>query len=281
MRIAHLCLSCFYIDGYGYQENELVRRHVDDGHEVLVIASTETFGTDRTLTYVKPGRYLGTDGAPVVRLRYRRIGPHALNKKLRLHPGVFRLLEQFRPDVMLFHGLCGFELLTAARYRRAHPAVHLLVDSHEDRHNSARSLLSEYGLHRGYYGPILRACLPDIDKVLCISLETMDFAEQMYGVPRPMLEFFPLGGVLYSDEEYAERRARGRRACAVDAGATLLLQSGKMDRAKRLLESLEAFGRTPGPQLRFVVVGSPVPLAVIKRGDLSSFHLAILGSNVQ
>lgn len=256
MRIAHLCLSCFYIDGYGYQENELVRQHVKDGHEVLVIASTETFGADRTLTYLPPGRYHGTDGAPVVRLPYRKLGPHALSKKLRLHPGVRRLLEAFRPEVLLFHGLCGFELLTAARYRRTHPGVRLLVDSHEDQHNSARSFLSEYGLHRGYYGPILRACLPDIDKVLCISLETMEFVEHMYGVPRPMLEFFPLGGVLFTDEEYAERRSRGRRVCRVDDGATLLLQSGKMDRAKKLLESLDAFGRTPGEQLRFAVVGS-------------------------
>ncbi|MBI1944983.1 MAG: glycosyltransferase family 4 protein [Deltaproteobacteria bacterium] len=256
MRIAHLCLSCFYIDGYGYQENELVRQHVNDGHDVLVIASTETFGTDRTLTYVSPGRYLGTDGAPVVRLPYRKLGPHALSKKLRLHPGVHRLLDDFKPDVMLFHGLCGFELLTAARYRRAHPGVHLLVDSHEDRNNSARSFLAEYGLHRGYYGPILRASLPDIDKVLCISIETMDFVEQMYGVPRPMLEFFPLGGVIYADDEYLERRARGRRACDLDERTTLLLQSGKMDGAKRLLESLDAFARTPGEHLRFAVVGS-------------------------
>ena len=42
MKIAHICLSCFYIDGFSYQENELVRQNVSDGHDVLVITSTET-----------------------------------------------------------------------------------------------------------------------------------------------------------------------------------------------------------------------------------------------
>ena len=45
MKIIHLCLSCFYIDNYRYQENELVREHVTDGHEVLVVASTDRKST--------------------------------------------------------------------------------------------------------------------------------------------------------------------------------------------------------------------------------------------
>ena len=67
MRVAHVCLSCFYIDGFGYQENELVRQHVADGHEVTVIASTETFGADRRLAYIAPSSFVGKVGAPVIR----------------------------------------------------------------------------------------------------------------------------------------------------------------------------------------------------------------------
>lgn len=43
MKILHFCLSCFYIDNYDYQENQLVRVNVEDGHDVLVVASTETY----------------------------------------------------------------------------------------------------------------------------------------------------------------------------------------------------------------------------------------------
>ena len=68
MRILHLCLSCFYIDDAGYQENHLVRQHVADGHEVLVIASTEIFDGKGGLGYAEPGSYIGSDGAKVIRI---------------------------------------------------------------------------------------------------------------------------------------------------------------------------------------------------------------------
>ena len=65
---AHICLSCFYIDGFSYQENELVRQNVSDGHDVLVIASTETINPDGKIQFLDPGRYAGFDGADVIRL---------------------------------------------------------------------------------------------------------------------------------------------------------------------------------------------------------------------
>lgn len=39
MKILHLCLACFYIDGYTYQENILPRINREDGHDVRILAS--------------------------------------------------------------------------------------------------------------------------------------------------------------------------------------------------------------------------------------------------
>lgn len=256
MRVAHVCLSCFYIDGFAYQENELVRQHVKDGHEVTVIASTETFGSDGRLTYVEPSSYMGKDGARVTRLPYRRFLPHRLMRKLRLHPGVHDLLSQFKPEVILFHGLCGWELHAVARYKRENPAVRLYVDSHEDQNNSARTFVSRNLLHRLYYAWIIRRCRRDFDKILCVSLETMEFVQQTYGVPASEVEFYPLGGRVFDDVEYADRRVRGRRDAGVQDNEVMLLQTGKMGRRKKVLESLSSFTRVPGPQLRLVLVGS-------------------------
>ncbi len=177
MRIAHLCLSCFYIDGYNYQENVLPREHKVDGHEVLIVASTETYGPDRKLCYIDPGQYVNEDGIPVVRLPYRGGLVPRLARKLRMHPGVDRILEDFQPDVILFHGLCGWELLVTAAYAKRHPGVRLYADSHEDAHNSARTFLSRHLLHRAYYRAILRRALPQVDKVFCISRETEEFVK--------------------------------------------------------------------------------------------------------
>lgn len=255
MRIAHLCLSCFYIDGHGYQENDLVRQHVRDGHDVLVLASTETFTHDGKLTYVPPADYAGADGARVIRLPYRRWLPHALMRKLRINAGVEAALETFRPDAILFHGTCGWELRTAARYVSRHPEVIFYIDSHEDWNNSARGAVSRELLHRRYYGPILRSVLPQVRKILCVTLESIDFVHDLYGVPGDRLEFYPLGGYPIDDAEYAERRDRERQALGLPPDAIAIVQSGKQTRRKKLLESLRAFTACPDPRLRFLIAG--------------------------
>lgn len=254
MKIVHLCLSCFYIDNYRYQENELVREHVAAGHEVLVVASTETYVDNLSLGYISPGRYPGSDGAEVIRLPYSGPFPFFLKKKLRMHPGVDEILSGFEPDVIVFHGLCGWELLSAARYKRSHPQVRLYVDSHEDENNSATGFLSRL-LHRYYYRPIIRRSLPWMDKVLCISLETMDFCKNLYGITPEMLEFFPLGGYIADEEAYQKYRSERRQEYGLDEAHTVLLQSGKFDAKKKLTDSLRAFSAIKSEHFVFLIVG--------------------------
>ncbi|MGN7739572.1 glycosyltransferase family 4 protein [Pseudomonas sp. 22526] len=254
MKIVHLCLSCFYIDNYRYQENELVREHVTAGHEVLVVASTETYVDNLSLGYTSPGQYIGSDGAEVIRLPYSGMLPFFLKKKLRMHPGVDAILTRFAPDVMVFHGLCGWELLSAVRYKRANPHVRLYVDSHEDANNSATGFLSSL-LHRFYYRPIIRRSLPWMDKVLCISLETMEFCKAIYGLPPSALEFFPLGGGIADEETYQSYRTKLRGEHGFDDRHTVFLQSGKFDTKKKLTESLKAFSRVKSEHFSFLIVG--------------------------
>lgn len=255
MRIAHLCLSNFYIDGYSYQENELARQHVATGHDVLVLASTETISDEGRIIYTEPSEYVGHDGARVRRIPYRRWLPHKIMRKLRMHPGVYGELAGFKPDMILFHGTCGWELLTVARYVRDNPGVSLYVDSHEDWFNSARNFVSREFLHRRYYGPILRRALPQIRKILCVSLGSIDFVHDLYRVPKHMLEFYPLAGHPLPDVDYAARREVVRARLGLEPDQIMLVQSGKQTRRKRLTECLATFRRDPNPKLRLYIAG--------------------------
>lgn len=255
MRILHLCLSNFYVDGFSYQENELVRQHVHDGHVVEVIASTEVIGSNGALSHQPSGRYLGTDGAMVERIPYRQFAPRAIMAKLRIHPGVWARIEAFKPDVMLFHCACGWEIRTAARYVRANPHVKLYVDSHEDFYNSARGWISKWLLHYWYYRPILISNLDVIAKVLPVAMSCFDFLRDFYRVPEHKLEFFPLGGVVLDDDEYFSARFEMRAKLSIGPDDVLIVQSGKIDSTKKLVEALEAFGDVDDPSMRFVVAG--------------------------
>jgi len=256
MKIAHLCLSCFYIDGFSYQENLLPRFHKRAGHDVIIIASTETYLSNGKIGYTKPGHYINEDGIPVVRVAYSRLLPFVVMKKVRKHPGIFQLLEAFAPDIIIFHGLCGWEIITAARYKSRHPSVRLYADSHEDANNSARTFLSRYLLHKLYYRNVLRCAIQSIDRVLYVSLETRNFIHKMYSVPENKMSFFPLGGVVLPDDEYSRRRKLIREQLSITSGDILILQAGKFEKRKKVLESMEAFATFPHKKLKLILVGS-------------------------
>jgi hypothetical protein len=256
MKILHICLSCFYIDNFSYQENVLPRQNKLDGHEVQILASTETYGKDKKLQYLEPGKYINEDSIKVIRLPYRQLFFHSIMKKVRLHPGVYTAISDFGPDAILFHGLCSGELLTVAKYKKNNPDVKFFADSHADANNSARSFLSKEILHRLYYGRIIRMALPYIDKILCVSLETKDFIKEMYDVPDQLSEFYPLGGTVISDDEYYGIRVRTRAKLGLSDDDVLIVQAGKLEKRKKVIESLQAFNGLELSKMRLVLIGS-------------------------
>lgn len=256
MKILHLCLSNWFVDGVGYQENELVRQHLSDGHDVVVIASTETHDTNGRLTYTVPADYIGAEGARIIRIPYRRFLPEIVMRKLRMHIGLKQLLNNLKPEVILFHGTCGWELITTSRYIEKKTTVSLYVDSHEDKYNSAKKWLSREVLHKLYYARILRFVLPHIKKILCYSAESIDFVESTYSISRDKLELYPLGGRPIPDNEYEKRRSATRRKYGIREEQTLLVQSGKQNRRKKILESITAISFNDNHYLRLLISGN-------------------------
>lgn len=146
--------------------------------------------------------------------------------------------------------------MTVADYVRRNPDVIFYIDCHEDAHNSARNFVSREFLHKLFYKFCLHRALASARKLLCISLESISFVRDIYGVPPDKLEFFPLGGVVFRDAEYKLRRARGRARHKIDDGSILFVQAGKQTAAKKLVQSLQAFATAASPEARLVVAGS-------------------------
>jgi glycosyltransferase involved in cell wall biosynthesis len=151
--------------------------------------------------------------------------------------------------------MCGWELMAAARYRRDNPKSLLFVDTHSDFINSARGPVSKWGLHYFYYRPIVHRVLPWVEKILCVSALTEDFARDFYGIPDEKLEFYPLGGRPIPDAELKERRAATREAYGIGKDEILFVQSGKQSPRKYLIEALCAFAEQPDPRFRLLVAG--------------------------
>lgn len=256
MKILHCCLSCFYIDNYNYQENILPHQNKLDGHDVMILASTETYINNKSFGYVDSSEYYSENDILVKRIPYRYFPIEFISRKARSYLGVSKIIASFAPDVILFHGLCAYEIITVAKYKQAHPEVKLYMDSHEDFHNSAQNFLSKYVLHKIFYKHILKKTLPYIDKIFYVSYECKQFLINIYDIPEYMLEYYPLGGIIVDDNSRKIKREQIRSLHSISRSDILLVHSGKMGQLKKTLELVKALHETNAQNLKLLIIGS-------------------------
>lgn len=254
MRIAHICLAGAYTEGMSYQDNMLVAANRRDGHEVLIVSDCMIFQSGR-LTPTGPEDRVLDNGARLVRLPFDRTGPRWLTDKIKRTHRLLPLLEDFAPDVILYHGVIGWSLLTLRTYKIRHPQVRIYLDSHEDVHNSGTNWLSYNVQYRMLTRRLARRVLPHVEKILYISLETKDFLLNVLDLPERSLEYYPLGGNIVPDPERQRIRSEQRDALGIAADHIVFLHSGKMDRHKRTLEILAAFRSVESQRARLLIVG--------------------------
>jgi hypothetical protein len=258
MKIVHLCLSVYYVDHFRYQENYLIERDKLSGHDVIVIASTETFDKSGNRIYVEPTNYLNNNAVPIYRIPYF-FGNNFFSYKIRKYKGVISLLEKYQPDVIFFHGACAWEILKVSDFVRKNPHIKFFIDSHEDWNNSARSWLSREILHKLVYRPVLQSAINVCEKLLCISTETMDFMKNFYVINPSKLEFYPLAGEPLLDLEYEQRRRKKRESYGISNFTRVFVQIGKQTHDKRLIDSLRAFKLAAHKDCLFLIAGSISP----------------------
>lgn len=255
MRIAHVCLAGAYSEGMSYQDNSLVEINCADGHEVLIVSDCRRFEKNQLVRTDPEDRTLA-NGARLVRLPFDWAGPTALADKIKRCSRLYPMLAAFRPDVILYHGVVGIELLTLRRFKKAYPTTRIYVDSHEDVHNSGTTFLSYYGQYRLLTRWLIHRALPVIDKIFYISLETRDWLTDVLDLPEDVLEYYPLGGLIVDEASRAERRQKWRAAQGLADDEVVFLHTGKIDARKRSPELLTAFAAQQGAKSRLIIAGT-------------------------
>lgn len=263
MKILHICIASNYTEGMTYQENILPDQNARDGNEVTVISNCSKFEYG-AIVAASPEDKILSNGIRLIRLPYDKIIGSTITNKVRKITPLYQCIQEQAPNVILFHCVCGMEILTVARYKKAHPQVRLYVDSHADANNSAHSWLSLNVLHKIFYKYLLKRALPYIDKLFYISPEGKDFLSENYSVSENEMEFYPLGGIVFDNDAYYEKRARIRTQLELDDDDILLVHSGKLDELKRTEDILKAFAAAPSTKMKLVVIGS-IPENMVER----------------
>lgn len=242
MKILHCCLANFYIDDFGYQENILPRIHKDQGHEVAIVASTETYIDKIGVGYIQPGSYLSSDGIVVTRLPYASWLPHAFARKLRFYIGLSEQIERFDPDIIFVHD-CQFMDIAIIANRAASKGTIIFVDCHTDYINSGRSWLSRHILHGIIYKSCAHKILPWTHRFFGTLPLRVDFLRDEYGIPSSKIELLPFGvdDNRISFENQSDLRHAIRNDLGILPNQLVFISGGKIEARKNIDILINAF----------------------------------------
>lgn len=255
MKIVHIAIASYYVEGMNYQENCLAQQNVEDRQETTVITTT-FYWKDTEIVQGSACDCMVDNGVRLIRLPYRNPSKNFSHQKIRAVVGLYRTLEELAPDVIMCHGLQAWSVRDVVRYKKDHPAVKFYADTHTDYNNSGTNWLSLHVLHRIFYRHLVRLVLPYLDRYFYVADECRQFSHEVYGIPNEKMEFYPLGGTLLSDGEYAAIRAKRRAELGLGENDRLYIHSGKLDALKRSDELLRAFSAVDDPHAVLAVIGS-------------------------
>ena len=259
MKIVHLCLSCFFIDNYSYQENMLPKYHVKMGHEVTVIASLVSFNREgKPCLLSSPSERIDENGYKVIRLGYKV--PVRTNKVLRRYQGLYKALVNAQPDIIFTHGVALGDATTIVKYLKKNPYVKLYGDHHGDYINSATTFFSKHVLHKIIWRHYVKKLEPYLIKCYGVTPMRCRFLKEMYHLNSEIIEFLPMG---VDDEAIPTDRMGVREVVRKELGipndAFLIMTGGKIDERKNTHVLLEAIKRIGNPKLHIAICGVLAP----------------------
>jgi 1,2-diacylglycerol 3-alpha-glucosyltransferase len=259
MKILHCCLAAFYIDNYSYQENILPRIHKNQGHEVEILASTETYIDNKTLGYINSGSYLNEDDVQVTRIDYVSMIPKKIVRKLRKYKGIRTFLEKFKPDLIFLHDAQFASVIDFKNYKIKYPNVVIVSDCHTDFVNSGRNWFSKHILHKIIYKHYINILEPYVNKFYGTLPIRVDFLKDVYGIPSSKIELLELGAddTLFSLENKKEIRENFRTLHKIPQDNFLIMSGGKIDKRKKIDNLIEAFVNLKKPKTSLVIFGTP------------------------
>lgn len=253
MKVLHIGLISHFTDKMLYQDNILPDLNAKAGHEVTFITDVYEY---KNGALVKTGEcdMVLDNGVRLIRLSYDRIINDFITNKIQKCKALNTLLNDIKPDTILYHGVCGYELMDVASYVKRHN-IPFYIDSHENFKNTAMTTVSRFA-YKYIHGYFVKKAIPYAKKILYIGYPEKEYLQELYHISEDRLEYFPLGGLILNEEEQNECRKRVIGDMSFPQDAVICAHSGKMDKGKRTAEILEAFYKVKDKRLRLLVFGS-------------------------
>lgn len=254
MKIVHICP--LYIDEYRYQDQLLPRAQAAMGHTVTVLTPIFISAPYYQMTekdYRKTEPYV-QHGVTIVRLDQRL---KFLGWRLAAMKGLFERIEAEKPELLYAHGLSGFDILAALKYKKKHPECCVVADSHVESHSSARGFVSKRLLHGGLWKLLAQKAEKRLDRIYYVTPWVRQFITETYGLPAVKLAPTYLGGDMSAldniDRTAVRETVRGQWGVLPED--LLFVSAGKIDTGKGTHLLVDAVRRMNSSVVHLVIVG--------------------------
>lgn len=254
LTIVHVALASSVTDGMSYQENFLSDQNAKDGHNVIIITNTSKFINGK-ITDVDEEDIILSNGVRLIRIAFDKIINKKISLKVRKSKKLFFLLKELKPDIIFSHSTSYYSLKDCVKYVKKYPEVRMVADNHASFYNSGHNFASKFFLHKGLYRYVTKKSIKYLKTYYCIGLEEEEFARKIYGVPKSLIKFYPLGGTVLDDENYVEKRKKIRKELAIDDNSILFMHSGKFDILKKTKDLIESFSKTSDKRFKLIIIG--------------------------
>jgi len=239
-KIVHICISCFYVDNMGYQENILPKKHKQQGYEVKIITTQRAFNETGKPVKRAIGEYLNENGIPVIVLPYKKI-LGKLSKLLHFVSGLYHELQVFKPDIIFCHGLSFLSIYDVKRYCK-HNNVKLYCDCHSDYFNTPTDK-GKYRLLNGIFWPnVAKSVINECKIAWGVTPARCEYLKSVYHYPDSKVKLLVMGG----DDDFIhlnkrdDIRAKICKDYNLSSSTFLITTGGKLNKEKRVLELIKA-----------------------------------------
>ena len=255
MRIVHILPADTYTEGMTYKDNFLAKINIEDGHEAIIITSCREWNKTE-VTYTEPQDYINKDGVRVIRLEYKNILGKYLTSKMRILKGLEKLLQELRPDVIRVLNPHNLSILIVNKYVNKNKNIKFYIDSHQEFYNSAIGFFSYYIFHKMIIKRALRKVDKNVTKYFYVLEGTKNFLMKMYGLTENKLEYFPMGGIILTENEKKSNNLEIRKSLGIALDNIVYIHTGKLFKSKLTKEIIDAFNHVNDENSRLIIIGS-------------------------
>jgi len=259
MKILHCCLMGAFTEKLAYQENIMSLMHKLQGHDVLILASTETFINNTTIGYTSPIEYITKEGIRLIRVPFKKWLPKQIEKKIRIYNCIYHIIEDYNPDIIFMHDCQFFNIFEFSKYLKKNNNVRLYIDSHTDQYNSAKNILSKYILHRLIYRRLVKSIIPFTTKFYGTLPARGDFYKKFYRTPLSKTEFLPMG-INPIEVDFQNRnkiKNEIRQNLNIKNHEFVFITGGKINIRKNIHLLMKAINRIKSNDIKLIIFGSP------------------------